>query len=155
MSRKNRIFGVIVLAFLLYGCSQPLAYNWRDGEKICARIGSQNYLLEIARSGNAHSQGLQGRQELERGRGMLFVFDRASTQKFWMKKTLIPLDIIWFGADYAAIAQQSMPVEANPESPQNVYESPKPAQYAVEINQNETEVPVGSALTFIARDQCD
>lgn len=155
MSRGRRIFWGITLVFLLYGCSQPLAYNWRDGEQICARVGGQNYLLEVARTAKAQAQGLQNRQSLEREKGMLFIFDKASVPKFWMKNTLIPLDIIWFAADYAAIAQQSMPVEKDPGNPKNTYEPPQPAQYAVEINQNELEVPVGSTLTFIARDQCN
>jgi uncharacterized membrane protein (UPF0127 family) len=31
--------------------------------------------------------------------GMIFVFDRSAPQEFWMKNTLVPLDMVWVAAD--------------------------------------------------------
>ena len=36
-----------------------------------------------------------GRENMDSGKGMLFVFDKEGIYPFWMKNTLIPLDMIW------------------------------------------------------------
>lgn len=40
-------------------------------------------------------RGLQYRMDLEENQGMLFIFENSGCHSFWMKNTLIPLDIIW------------------------------------------------------------
>ena len=50
---------------------------------------------EVARSEEERMVGMMFRTELKSGAGMLFVFDRPTRQSFWMKNTLIPLDLVW------------------------------------------------------------
>jgi uncharacterized membrane protein (UPF0127 family) len=69
------------------------------------------------------------RRALAADRGMLFEFDRPDVQSFWMKNTLIPLDIIYIGADgrIVSIARNARPLDETP-----LYSS-GPAQGVLEI----------------------
>jgi hypothetical protein len=53
--------------------------------------------LEIVADDASRARGLMYRNHLDDGHGMLFVFDDESDRSFWMKNTLIPLDIIFIG----------------------------------------------------------
>ena len=58
-------------------------------------IGKQILMLEVARTSQEQSTGLMYRTELPLDRGMLFVFNPPRPVKFWMKNTLIPLDMLF------------------------------------------------------------
>jgi uncharacterized protein len=58
-------------------------------------IGKQNVLLEVARTSEQQAIGLMYRTDLARDRGMLFVFSPPRPVGFWMKNTLIPLDMVF------------------------------------------------------------
>ena len=58
-------------------------------------IGTTNILLEVAKTPEAQAQGLMFRTELAGDRGMLFEFEEPRVARFWMKNTLIPLDMIF------------------------------------------------------------
>ena len=51
--------------------------------------------VEIARTPQELALGLMGRSELAPDHGMLFILGEEKIHRFWMKNTLIPLDIIW------------------------------------------------------------
>jgi len=57
--------------------------------------GQTGFSVEIADDEQERNQGLMFRKSLPRGAGMLFVYDHPQTSAFWMKNTLIPLDIIF------------------------------------------------------------
>ena len=54
--------------------------------------------LELARDDQQQARGLMYRPSLERNSGMLFLDNQMGTGAFWMKNTLIPLDIAFFDA---------------------------------------------------------
>jgi uncharacterized protein len=58
-------------------------------------IAGQNIQLEVARTPGEQSTGLMYRTELAPNRGMLFVFSPPRPVSFWMKNTLIPLDMVF------------------------------------------------------------
>jgi len=68
-------------------------YDVRD-----VQVGDRTMLLAIADSPSLRSQGLMGVTDLGDLGGMLF-FWRHDGDSFWMKDTLIPLDIVWFNED--------------------------------------------------------
>lgn len=57
--------------------------------------GSARFNVEVADSEQTRAQGLMHRENLPRSAGMLFVYDRPTRAVFWMRNTLIPLDMIF------------------------------------------------------------
>jgi uncharacterized protein len=79
------------------------------------RIGKQNILLEVARSPQEQATGLMSRTDLEDNRGMLFVFEPPQPVRFWMKNTLIPLDMIFLSRGVVKhIGEEILPCQGDP-----------------------------------------
>jgi uncharacterized protein len=55
--------------------------------------------LEVARTEPQREHGLMDRTVVPPHTGMIFVFDRDEMVSFWMKDTLVPLDMIFVAAD--------------------------------------------------------
>ena len=60
---------------------------------VCA--GKHCFFVEIAKNEQEREKGLMNRTQLNEDSGMLFIFEKEGIYPFWMKNTLIPLDIIW------------------------------------------------------------
>jgi len=58
-----------------------------------------SYKVEVIRSPEKQRLGLMFRKELTKKTGILFVFKEEKKASFWMKNTLIPLDIIFISKD--------------------------------------------------------
>lgn len=57
--------------------------------------GSARFSVEVADDPEERSRGLMNRESMPRSAGMLFVYERPQRAVFWMKNTLIPLDMIF------------------------------------------------------------
>lgn len=57
--------------------------------------GTVSITVEIADTPNTRAVGLMGRTSLPQGQGMLFIYDQPQQVAFWMKNTLIPLDMLF------------------------------------------------------------
>ena len=88
-----------------------------------------SFRVEVAVTPEEHARGLMYRSKLATDTGMIFVFDEPSVQRFWMKNTLIPLDMIFIGKDRKIVGVVE---DAAPET-----ESERmvgaPSQYVLEI----------------------
>jgi len=74
------------------------------------------FTVEVARSEAQQAQGLMNRATLAPDRGMIFPYDPPVAASFWMKNTLIPLDIIFVRSDgtIARIEANTVPLSLDP-----------------------------------------
>lgn len=101
------------------------------------RIGRQEFELWIARTFDEQSQGLmritkEQMAPLADGteRGMLFVFDHSVRDSFWMKNTIIELDIAYLATDGTVVSTYTM---APLDTRTNQYPPHAPYRYAIEM----------------------
>ena len=69
---------------------------------------THRFTVEVARTAPEQQQGLMNRASLAPDRGMIFPYDPPQPVAFWMKNTLIPLDLI-----YVAPRGKILRIEAN------------------------------------------
>jgi uncharacterized membrane protein (UPF0127 family) len=106
--------------------------------------------LEVARSEPERSRGLMHRTSLPERAGMIFLFDRPGIYPFWMKNTLIPLDLFWTDTSgkIVWIAESVPPCKADP-CPE--YPPKAVASYVIETNAGFAKrhgVKVGDVVTL-------
>ena len=80
----------VAFLFALAACSQR-----GPRVEVATAHGTVTFAVEVAISEPHQTQGLMYRKELASDRGMLFVFPQDEDHSFWMKNTLIPLDMLF------------------------------------------------------------
>jgi uncharacterized membrane protein (UPF0127 family) len=91
-------------------------------------FGTDTVRAEVARTPEEREKGLMYRDELEKGRGMLFVFTDSQVRSFWMENTLIPLDIAYLDENLTIVDIQAMePLTTD------LHPSARPAMFALEV----------------------
>lgn len=103
------------------------------------RIGNKEYNVKEVTTPEDKAKGLQGVESLPEDEGMLFIFDPPEDVKFWMKDTLIPLDIIFINED-----QEVVKVHQGIPNDETLIEVPNIA-YVLEVNAN-SGIKVGDEL---------
>jgi uncharacterized membrane protein (UPF0127 family) len=111
--------------------------------------------VELAENEQQHAHGLMFREKLGQDEGMLFVFQDEKTRDFWMKNTLVDLDIGYFDRNKNLIdIQQMKAVTSVLQTKLPSYPSKGPAQYALELPQGwflKNKFPVGTVLKMHTR----
>jgi uncharacterized protein len=96
-------------------------------------LHGQRFSVELATDDASREHGLMMRTALAPDHGMLFVFSYQAPQGFWMKNTLIPLDILYFDTDRRLVSAQ-LNVQPCKADPCPVYPSDAPARYVLELS---------------------
>ena len=108
-------------------------------DKCKITIGNKSYNVSIAKTEEEQIKGLQGVHTLPEDEGVLFVFEESGDVGFWMKDTLIPLDIIYINDDDEVIA-----VEEGTPGDETILEHPD-VKYVLEVNKD-SGIKVGDEL---------
>ena len=125
MSNKVRTAFLCILALMLIsGCGvKP--------DRVCLK--NTCFSIELARTSAEYQRGLQMRQSLADDAGMLFVFKEKGYDSFWMKDTLIPLDMLWLDRD-GTILHIENAVPPCEKEPCPVYSPAIMSSYVLELN---------------------
>ena len=92
---QQRVMSAMAALVLTVACTRETLPRAR----IHRSDGVVEVAVEVVSTPEALARGLMYRTELADGHGMLFVFPDESDHRFWMKNTLIPLDMIFIGGD--------------------------------------------------------
>ena len=132
----NFIF--LIAAALTYGPTQAAEEN----KKFFKKEGRLSFIeqnshqtfkiidIEIANNHKERAEGLMGYRSLSDSQGMFFIYPKEKILSFWMKNTLIPLDIIFINKSQQIVKIHPNAVPMNETS----ILSKKPASYALEVN---------------------
>ena len=109
--------------------------------------GEVSVAVEVADTPDRQSLGLMYRKDLRADAGMLFIFPQAQHLTFWMKNTVLPLDMIFIGDDrrVVGIVKDAVPYTTTPR------EVPGVSRFVLEVNAGFSErrgVHAGDSVTF-------
>jgi uncharacterized membrane protein (UPF0127 family) len=118
---------ILLSLFALVGLAQAAETSTLS---IDSSQGLQSFKVELATTPSQMELGLMYRQNLPADAGMLFVYPTEQSVAFWMKNTLIPLDMLFIGADgrIRRIVERTIPLSTNP------IPSGDPVRAVLEIN---------------------
>lgn len=104
--------------------------NNKESNLVDITIGDKKYKVEIADTPEKQEKGLMGLESLPEDQGMLFIYDEPQDLSYWMKNTLISLDIIFIDDDMEVVSvKQGQPMSEEPITENDV-------QYVLEVNSN-------------------
>lgn len=151
---------LITAAVLCQGCSDrperkgpagaPHFEFRKDGELAFVTVAGDTIAtihIEIADTPVSREVGLMYREELGGNQGMLFVFEAESIRSFWMRNTVLPLDMIFVTADYRIVTIHENTIPYTVRS----YISDQPVLYVVEVNGGfcaERGVKLGDLISY-------
>lgn len=116
--------------------------------KVC--INNNCFYVELAKTQEEITDGLMYREVLDEDRGMLFIFDEEKEHSFWMKNTLIPLDIIWINKDKEVVDIKKN-VQPCVQEKCEIFKPSNKAKYVLELNagqSDKTNIKIDNRFNF-------
>jgi uncharacterized membrane protein (UPF0127 family) len=90
------IFMILVIAIMIMPKTPKVILTNAQNQEIKVNV-------ELAKTRQEQIQGLMYREHLPEDGGMLFVYNNERKWSFWMKNTLIPLDLIYINSDFEVV----------------------------------------------------
>lgn len=126
---------LVVLVLILITLVYFIFFNHPATETVKVDIKGKTYHLEVAKTIPQKMQGLMNRNFLCPDCGMIFISPVDTTQSFWMKNTLIPLDMIFINLKGEVVNIVTAEAEAKDENGSyKFFQSSSPAAYVIELN---------------------
>jgi hypothetical protein len=130
MERKRAMFRL--LRWCIFGLAATALAQGAGPNKslptVPLTINGHKLVAEVAATPEMRATGLMNRFSLQPDHGMVFVFERAEPQGFWMKNTFIPLSIAFVAPDGRIINVDDMAPHD-----ESTHMSRAPAMYAIEM----------------------
>lgn len=152
---KNRpilLYGMILLNFFCLACQADSGAETSTSQgptttqevkqgkqqilpEAAGTLGGQQLNIMLARTYDEKALGLMFYESLAENQGMLFVYQTPRIMSFWMKNTMIPLDLVFFSENLQITEwiENMEPGFGMPESTLPRYTAKSPAQYALEL----------------------
>ena len=137
MKRLNTRQYILITTILLLTISIGAVFLLREKHseeyREAVTIRDITFQTQLATTDSEKVEGLMNVTSMPEGKGMLFVYDHESPKRFWMKDTIIPLDMIFIDDVYriVEIFENVPPCDTEECS---IYYTPKGIKYVLEIN---------------------
>jgi len=108
---------ILLAAGIVFSVMAPAAFAAEFGDlTIDTAQGSRAFSVELATQPDQMAVGLMFRQSLAPDAGMLFIYPSEQPVEFWMKNTVIPLDMIFIAGDgrIRRIVERTIPLSTTP-----------------------------------------
>ena len=139
------VLAIAFIVFLAFFLQDRQAEKNRDINNIqYVKIAGQIIRVELALTQEEQKRGLSSRKELKENEGMLFIFPNEAFQGFWMKNTLIPLDVIWISGEGKVVDIQTLQPCDTEEC--SISQPIEKAQYVLEVGAESFEGGVGNSV---------
>ena len=153
MNLRKTIFisiNVSLCIIQLLTFNQSFAEDIVYSHAIVTTYSGEKITVEVADTLKKRNLGLGKRASLKKGWGMLFVFEKQKTYRFWMKDMQFPLDIIWLDNHRIVhIIHNAKP--ANSRGEPEVMTSPVPVNFVLEIaagRASKLQLKTGQRVTY-------
>jgi uncharacterized membrane protein (UPF0127 family) len=134
-NKINLILALVLVGLIVFVAAQPTLncapkrMN-KNLPTVKMQIGNREFTLEVAADERTREVGLMNRKSMPEDHGMIFVFYDEHVMNFWMRETLIPLDIIYINRNGKVVCIDQM----EPLDERTPHGSKEPALYAIELN---------------------
>ncbi len=119
---------IIIVLFFILGLL-PGKKDLNNYKTTAVSIGNTTINAEIADTNTTRTLGLSGRDSLEEGNGMLFVFPTADKHGFWMKNMKFSIDIVWADENKIIFIEKSV----SPTTFPKIFSPLQPSRFTLEL----------------------
>lgn len=122
---------ILIIAISLFFVWPMISHKTYTSADIITASGNRTTVyVETADTPSEWEVGLMNRTSMAADHGMLFIFYDDYPRSFWMKNTLIPLDMIFVSSDMNIV---DINANATPED-ENIFTSAGSSRYVIEVN---------------------
>ncbi len=119
--------------------------------EVTIKINDQLFTVELAVTQAERSRGLMHRESLAQNSGMLFIYHEPQIISFWMKQTLIPLDLLFFDKE-GQLMELYRNIQPCSATTCKTYTNKNPAHFALELRAGtakKLKLQVGNSFTIV------